>query len=116
MIDIGPLLAIDLYIHKERVHHRSGCFVLKAFMRHHMAPVAGSISDREQYWLIERLRFLQRMSAPHPPMHGVLRMLQEIGAWGLVKFVSWHGTTALGRGGSMPHQILRNSGKTTKYT
>src|SRR2546421_416465 len=84
----APQPAIVLDVHEERVHHRSGCVVLKTFMRHHMAPVAGSISDREQYRLIFRLGFLERRCAPYPPMHGILGVLQKIRARGLAKFVS----------------------------
>ena len=48
MIDIGALLPIDLDVHEKLVHRGRRCFVLETFMRHHMAPMAGGISDREQ--------------------------------------------------------------------
>ena len=87
MIDIGALLAIDLDVHEKLVHHGRGRFVLKTFMRHHMAPMAGGIADREQNRLIYRLRFRERRRAPHPPMHGILGVLQKIRARGLAKLV-----------------------------
>src|SRR5215831_2050904 len=71
MIDVGTLLPVDLDVHEMLVHHRCGRYVLKTFMRHHVAPVAGGIPDREQYRLIECLGFAQRLRPPHPPMHGV---------------------------------------------
>ena len=60
MIDIGALLAIDLDVHEKLVHQGRGRFVLKTFVRHHMAPMAGGVADREQNRLIFRLGFLER--------------------------------------------------------
>jgi hypothetical protein len=87
MIDIGALLAIDLDVYEKLVHDGRGRFVFKAFMRHYMAPMAGGIADREQDRFVLRLCFLERRGAPHPPVHGILGVLQEIGACRLAKLV-----------------------------
>ena len=48
LIDVGPLLAIDFDVDEQLIHHRRGVVVLEALVRHHVAPVAGRIADREQ--------------------------------------------------------------------
>ena len=47
-IDVGALLAVDLDVDEEVVHHRGGPVVLEALMRHDVAPMAGGVADREQ--------------------------------------------------------------------
>ncbi len=56
MIDVRPFLAIDLDVHEKLVHDRGGRGILKTFMRHDMAPMAGGITDREQDRLVGALR------------------------------------------------------------
>ena len=48
LVDVRPLLAIDLDIDEQPVHDGGDVVVLEAFMRHDMAPVAGGIADGEQ--------------------------------------------------------------------
>ena len=38
---IRALLSVNFDGHQARIQHRSGPFVLKALVRHHVAPVAG---------------------------------------------------------------------------
>ncbi len=78
-IDIGPLLAVDLYVHEQVVHERCGVLLLKALVRHHMAPVASRVADGKQHRLVEPLRLLEGLLAPGPPMHGVVLVLLEVG-------------------------------------
>ena len=47
LIDIGPLLAIDLDVDEELVHDGGDGRILEAFMGHHMAPMAGGVADRQ---------------------------------------------------------------------
>ena len=47
-IEIGPLFPVHLDVDEQPVHHRSRLGVLKTFMGHHMAPMAGRITNREQ--------------------------------------------------------------------
>src|SRR5207249_6034805 len=44
-----------------------------------MAPVTGSVSDAEQNRLVVANGSLERIGAPCPPVHGVVRMLKQIG-------------------------------------
>ena len=60
LVDVGPLLAIDLDVDEQLVHHRRGGVVLEALVRHHVAPVAGGVADREQDRLVGALGLRQR--------------------------------------------------------
>src|SRR5262249_46551476 len=99
MIYVGALLAVDLDVYEKLIHHDRGRFVLKAFVRHHMAPMARRVADRKQDRFVLRLGFLKRRGAPHPPMHGILGVLQKIRARRLAKLVlagCWHESPSLG--------------------
>ena len=48
LVDVGPLLAVDLDVDEQLVHHARGGVVLEALVRHDVAPVAGRVADREQ--------------------------------------------------------------------
>ena len=78
MVDVRPLLAIDLDVDEAGVHHRGGVGILEGFMRHHMAPVTGGVADGEQDRAVARLRLGERFEAPGAPMHGIVRVLQQI--------------------------------------
>ncbi len=47
-IEVGTLLAVDLDVDVQLVHRRRGGRILERFVRHHVAPVAGRIADRQQ--------------------------------------------------------------------
>ena len=79
-VDVGTLLAVDLDVDEEVVHHLRGLAVLEALMRHHVAPMAGGVADREQDGLARALGLGERLWPPRPPMHRVLLVLEEIGA------------------------------------
>ena len=79
-VDVGALLAVDLDVDEEVVHHGSGLVVLEALMRHHVAPMAGGVADREQDRLSRALGLGERLWPPGPPIDGVLPVLEEIGA------------------------------------
>ena len=63
-----------------RVEERGDLRILKAFVRHHMAPVAGGIPDAQKNGLLLPPRGFKRFRAPGVPVHGVLRVLEQIGA------------------------------------
>ncbi len=46
LIDIGSFLAVDLNIDEQRVHDAGNFRVFERLMRHDVAPVAGSITNR----------------------------------------------------------------------
>ncbi len=48
-------------------------------MLHHMAPVAGGISDRQKNGFVFFAGFFKGLFAPGIPVHRVGRMLQQIG-------------------------------------
>ena len=78
-VDIGTLLAVDLDVDEEVVHHRGGRVVFEALMGHDVAPMAGSVAHREQDRLSGRARLCERRPAPRAPMHGIVLVLEEIG-------------------------------------
>src|SRR5690606_495961 len=47
LIDIGPLLSVDLNTDKMFIHHRGDLLIFEAFTFHDMTPVAGGISDTD---------------------------------------------------------------------
>ena len=44
-IDVRPLLAVNLDVDEQPVHQLRHRRRLEAFMRHHMAPMAGRVAD-----------------------------------------------------------------------
>lgn len=54
--------------------------VLKALVRHDVAPVAGAVADAQKDGLVLVPGFLKGLAAPGVPVHGIFRVLQEIGA------------------------------------
>ena len=78
-IDIGSLFAIDFDVHEVRVHDLRDLFVFKRFVRHHVAPVACRIADREKDRLLLRARFFESLFAPRIPLHRVVHVLQKVG-------------------------------------
>ena len=63
LVEVRPLLPVDLYIHEQAVHHCRGVGVLERLMCHHMAPVARRIADgqEDRFVLIAR----QRLASSH---------------------------------------------------
>ena len=78
LIDIRPLFAIDFDIDEQLVHHARGRFILEAFVRHDMAPMAGGVADREENGSIAALGLRQRFGSPWPPIDRVVLVLQQI--------------------------------------
>ena len=95
-IDVGPLLTVDLDVHVEAVHDIGGAHVLEALVRHHVAPVAGRISHRQQDGLARALGFRQRFGPPRPPMHRVVLVLEQVGARFPSKSIFGAGSVGLG--------------------
>ena len=80
LVEIGPLLAIDLDVHEVRVHRRRDDGILERLVGHHVAPVARRVADRQQDWLALAPRKRQRRLAPRLPVDRIVRVLQEIRA------------------------------------
>ena len=79
-IEIGALFAIDFDIDESVVHRRGDLGILEAFMRHHMAPVTGGITDRKQNEFVFRARPGERVIAPGHPRDGIVLVLEQIRA------------------------------------
>ena len=108
LVEIGALFAIDLDVDEQLVHHLGHGGVLKAFMRHHVAPVAGRIADREQDRFVLALRALEGIPSPGVPVDRVFGMLLQIGAGFACESVR-HGKIVLLRGAGIrrARQVLR---------
>ena len=77
-IDVRPLLAIDLDRHEVLVEHRRDRGVLERLVLHDVAPVARRVADRQKDRLVLLPRPLERLVAPRIPVHGVVRVLQQV--------------------------------------
>ena len=60
------------------VHLRGDRFILEAFPFHHMAPVAGAVSNRKKDWLVQPPGFFERVFAPGKPIDRIMLMLQQV--------------------------------------
>ena len=80
LVDIGSLFAIDLDVHEQSVHQGRRLGIFEGFVRHHVAPVAGAVADRDQQGLVGLAGLGQCLGAPGPPVHGVVHVLAEVGA------------------------------------
>ena len=78
LVDVGPFLAVDFDVDEQFVHHARGRFVLEQFMRHHVAPVAGGIADRQQDRPVRALGLIKGRRPPLPPVHRIVLVLQQI--------------------------------------
>jgi len=90
LVKIGPFLAVDFDVDKERVHPLGDIRIFEALMRHHMAPMAGGIADREQDRLVGGLGSGEHHIAPGLPMNGIVLVLKEVGARLLAEAVMVH--------------------------
>ena len=94
-VEVRPLLAVDLDVDEQLVHQARGVRVLEGLVRHHVAPVAGRVADREQDGPVLGARAGERLLAPGIPVDGVVGVLQEVGAGLLRESVrAGHGAVA----------------------
>ena len=77
LIDVGPLLAVDLDAHELPFISAAISWSSK-FVLHDVAPVTGGVADREQDRLVV-LRARERFS-PRIPVHRVVCVLQQVRA------------------------------------
>src|SRR4051794_21008226 len=78
MVDVRPLLPVNLDVDEERVHHRRDFRILKALVGHDMAPVTGGVADREEDWPVQALGFGERLRPPFPPRDRVVPVLLQV--------------------------------------
>ena len=79
LVKVWPLLAIDLDIDEQPVHHRRDAGVLERLVRHHVTPMAGRVADRQQNRLVLRARLGERFVAPREPVDRIVLMLLQVG-------------------------------------
>ncbi len=78
VIHIRPLFPIHLDAHKIPTHLRCNRLVLKTLPLHHVAPVARRIPNRQKHRHPAPPRLRKRLIPPPPPLHRIVRMLQQI--------------------------------------
>ena len=79
-VEVWTLLPVDLDGNEGSVGDCRDGRILETLVRHHMAPVARGIPDRDQQRPIELGCVGQGLVVPRLPGNGIVRMLQEIGA------------------------------------
>ena len=77
-VDIRALFAVDLDADEILVHHRRHVVVLERLAFHHVAPMAGRVADGQEDRLVLLARLGERLLAPRIPVHGIVRVLQQI--------------------------------------
>ena len=78
VVEIGPLLAIDLDVHEIVVHQIGGGAVLEGLVGHDVAPVAGRVADRKEDRAVFATGGFERLVAPRPPVHRVVCVLLQV--------------------------------------
>jgi hypothetical protein len=78
MVEVWAFFAVYLDVDEIFVHDGRRAFIFKAFAFHHMAPMAGSITDAYEDRLVFIPCFLQSFLTPGKPVYRVMGMLQKI--------------------------------------
>ena len=78
-VNIRPFLPVHLDGHKITVQDLRDLRILKALMGHHMAPVAGTVSDAQENRLVLFPCPPERRLAPGIPVHRIFGVLEQIG-------------------------------------
>ena len=79
LIDVGPLLAVDLDVDEGFVQIGRQVGIAETFMSHDVAPVAGGIADRKMHRDLACTCLGEGFGFPRPPMNQIVGMLAEIG-------------------------------------
>ena len=79
-VDVGPLLAIDLDVDEVLVHQSRRGRALERLVRHHVAPVAGAVADREEDGPLLSPGALEGLGPPRVPVDGIPGVLEEVRA------------------------------------
>ncbi len=80
VVDVRPLLAVDLHVDEAPVHHRRDVGVLEGLVGHDVAPVAGRVADRQQDRHVPLPGGRQRLLAPRVPVDRVVGVLAQVRA------------------------------------
>jgi hypothetical protein len=79
-VDVGQFLAIDLHGDEPVVEQRGERLVLEGLVGHHVAPMAGGVTDRDQEGHVPAGRLGEGVLRPHPPVDGIVGVRAEVGA------------------------------------
>jgi hypothetical protein len=79
LVHVGPLFAVQLDADEMVPQERRHLFALERFPFHDVAPVTGRITDAEEDGFLLRPRLGEGLLAPRKPVHGIVRVLQEVG-------------------------------------
>ena len=80
LVDVGPLLAVDLDAHEMLVEEPGDLRVHEALALHDVAPVARAVADRQEDRLVLGLGPGERLGAPGIPVDRVVGVEQQVGA------------------------------------
>ena len=80
LVEVGPLLAVDLDRHEPVVQVARRRLVLERLALHHVAPVTGRVADRQEDRPVQQLRPGEGVGTPRKPVDRVVRVLEEVGA------------------------------------
>src|SRR5918993_2361291 len=98
-VDVRSLLPVHLDRHKLIVDQLCNVGVLEGLVGHDVAPVACGIADGEKDWDVAGGGLGKGLVAPRPPVHRIVRMLQQIGTGGGGQAIATaHHTTLCGWG------------------
>ena len=79
-VNVGALFAVHLYGDEVLVQQAGNDVVLEALVLHHVAPMAGGVADGKEDGLVLGASFLEGLVAPGVPVHGIVGVLQKVGA------------------------------------
>ena len=74
-VHVRALLPIHLDADEMPVQNPGNSTILEALVRHHMAPVTGTIPDAQKYRLVLCLSTGKRLLTPRIPVHGIVGVL-----------------------------------------
>src|SRR5262249_59716539 len=97
VVDGGPVLAVHLDADEVLVEVLGDLLVAERLALHDVAPVARAVADRQEDELALLLGLGERLLAPRVPVHGVVGVLEQVGAGLAGEAVG--GVLFLGRGG-----------------
>ena len=80
LVQVRPLLPVDLDADEVLVHQRGDGLVLEGLVLHHVAPVAGRVADAQKDRLVFRPGLGECLLSPRVPVHRVAGVLQQVRA------------------------------------
>ncbi len=80
LVDVGPLLAVDLDAHEARVQCPGDLRIDEALALHDVAPVARAIADRQKDRLVLGLGLGERLGPPGIPVDRVVGVEEQVRA------------------------------------